>query len=136
MEAGEGLQEDHAESDALERVQDTEPEPQGAREEGADDRVMRRDGDVERDPGGGPQHLTPAGGAEGDCEDWDEPCVSAGEAAKNGEEEGPDQYEEEQEEKDDRPCRRVLGGPKEFPIAVVGCGEEVVLENYHYEEPL
>jgi hypothetical protein len=79
--------------------------------------------------------------------------VDDGEATEDEEEERPDYDEEEEEEDDYAPGGGVLGAaywlglnvlgwkgwgewiggagqglpPKEFPIAVVGCGEEVVL---------
>ena len=108
MEAGQGLQEDHAEADALEGVEDAEPEEEGAGQEGADERVVGQDGDVEGDAGGGPEHLAPARGAEGDGEDGDEPGVRGREAAEDEEDEGPDQNEEEEEEEDYDPGWGVL----------------------------
>lgn len=53
------LQEDHAESDTLQGVEDAEPEPERAGEEGAKEEGGRMaggqvDGQVERDAGGGP----------------------------------------------------------------------------------
>jgi hypothetical protein len=137
MKPGQRLQEDHAKPDPLQRVQHTEPEPQTPAQQRADDGVTPREpGDVQRDAGCGPGHLAPAGRAEGDGEDGDEPGVVFGVDAEGVEGEGPDEDEEEEEQEDDGPGGGVLRGPEEPPVAVVGCGEEEVLKDYHYEEPL
>ena len=82
VESGQRLQEQHAEADALEGIEDAEPEPEAAAEEGAGGVAAAQDpGDVQADVGGGPEHLAPARGAEADGEDGDDPAVEFGEGA-------------------------------------------------------
>ena len=107
VEAGERLEEDHAEADTLKRVQHAEPEPQGAPDEGAAER------------GHGPgyplaharcaeEHLCPARSAEADGEDGEDPAVGAGGDCEAPEGEAPDGDEEGENKEGDGPCGRVF----------------------------
>jgi hypothetical protein len=109
VEPRQRLQENYAEAKALERVQYAQPQPQGAGEKGPDDGGLRIHGHVKGDAGGGPEHLAPAGCAEEDGEEGDEPAVGNGEAAEGEEEEGPDPKEEEEDEDEDSVGWGVLG---------------------------
>lgn len=51
------------------------------------------------------------------------------------EEEEPDYYEEEEDEEGDCVDRGVFGVPEVGPVSAVGRGEEVILQDYGYEEP-
>ncbi len=82
MDARQGLEEDHAEADALHGVQHAEPEPQAAADEGAGDGAAGP-GDVLPDVGGAPEQLTPSRGAEADGEDGEDPGVVFGEDAED-----------------------------------------------------
>lgn len=59
-----------------------------------------------------------------------------GEASKDEENESPDEDEEAKDEEDDTVGWSVLGRPEVLPVAAEGGGEEVILEDYCYEEPL
>ena len=98
MEPRECLQENHADADALDGVEDAEPEPEGAAEEGAGDGVAAGPGEPLAHVGDAPEHLAPARGAEADGEDGEDPGVGFGEVGEDGEEEGPDEDEEEEDE--------------------------------------
>ena len=135
VEAGQGLQQDHAESDPLHRVQDAEPEPEAAARDGGGGRAAGP-GQVEADVGGAPEHLGPARGAEAHGEDGQDPRVGGGEEGEDVEEGGPDEDEEEDDEEADGPGGHVLGGPEVEPIAAVGRREPVVLDYDDDEEPL
>ena len=58
-----------------------------------------------------------------------------GQDAEEEEEGGPDEAEEEDDEEDDLPCRGVGGGPQVAPVAAIGRGEEVVLDEHRDEKP-
>lgn len=62
--------------------------------------------------------------------------MGAGGDGEAPEEEGPDDDEEEDDEEGDGPDGGVLAGPEVFPVAAVGRGEEVVLDDDGDEEPL
>jgi len=62
--------------------------------------------------------------------------VGAGGDGEAPEEEGPDDEEEEDDEQGNGPGGGVLAGPEVFPVAAVGRGEEVVLDDDGDEEPL
>lgn len=135
MEARQGLQEDHAEPDALHGVEDPEPEPQTpARDGGRGGATGPRE--VEADVRRPPQHLRPAGGAEAHGEDGEDPGVGFGEEGEDVEEGGPDDDEEEDHEDGDGPGGDVLGGPEVEPVATVGRRHPVILDYDHDEEPL
>ena len=68
------LQQYHAEADPLQRIQNAEPKPKTAADEGAGDGAAGP-GDVLADVGDAPEHLAPAGGAEADGEDGEDPAV-------------------------------------------------------------
>ncbi|KAL8910882.1 MAG: hypothetical protein Q9172_007772, partial [Xanthocarpia lactea] len=93
-----------------------------------------------RDPsahsGCAPENLALAGAAEADGGDGDDPAVVMGEAGEGEEDEGPDEEEEGEEQENDGGGGGVVGGPKVLPVAGVGSGEEVILEDCCYEEPL
>lgn len=67
VEAGQRLQEDHAEADALDGVEGPEPEPEGPACEGAGER-RAGPGHPRSHARDGPQHLAPPRGAEADGE--------------------------------------------------------------------
>lgn len=135
MKARQGLQQDHAEADALDGVEDAEPEPEAAARDGGCGGPARP-GEVEADVGDAPEHLGPAGGAEAHGEDGEDPGVGGGEEGEDVEEGGPDDDEEEDDEDGDGPGGDVLGGPEVEPVAAVGGGEPVVLDDDDDEEPL
>lgn len=60
----------------------------------------------------------------------------AGENGEAVEHYEPDNYEEENDDEEYRPCRGVSAAEEVSPVAAVGGGEPVVLQDYHYEEPL
>lgn len=62
--------------------------------------------------------------------------MAAGQDGEAPEEEGPHDDEEEDDEQGDGPGGGVLAGPEVFPVAAVGRGEEVVLDDDGNEEPL
>ena len=67
VETGQSGEEDHAETDALEGVEDAEPEPEtAAGEDRGDGAAGPRQ--VVAESGGAPEHLCPARGAEADGE--------------------------------------------------------------------
>jgi hypothetical protein len=134
MEARQRLQQDHAEPDALHRVQHAEPEPEGAAGDGGGDGAAGP-GDVGADVGGAPEHLGPARGAEAHGEDGEDPGVVGREAGEEVEEEGPDGDEEEEDEEGDGVGGEVLRGPEVEPVAAVGGAEPVVLDADDDEEP-
>ena len=134
MEAGEGLQQDHAEADALDGVEDAEPEPVAAAHDGGGGGPAGP-GHVRADVGGAPEHLGPARGAEADGEDGQDPAVGCGQAGEEVEEGGPDEDEEEEHEQEDGVGGHVLGGEEVEPVAAVGRRQEVVLDRDDDEEP-
>ena len=135
MEAGQGLQQDHAEADSLHGVQDAEPEPEAAARDGGGGGPAGP-GQVEADVGGAPEHLGPARGTEAHGEDGQDPRVGGGEEGEDVEEGGPDDDEEEDDEETDGPGGDVLRGPEVEPVAAVGGREPVILDDDHDEEPL
>ena len=134
VEAGQGLEEDHAEANALDGVEGAEPEPEGAAGEGAGDGGARP-GHPGAHTGDGPQHLAPAGGTEADGEHGEDPRVAERGAGENGEQDGPDADEEGEDEKDYHPRLGVDRAPEVAPVAAVGRGEEEVLDEDGDEEP-
>lgn len=75
VETGEGVQQDHAEADALEGVEHAEPEPQGAAGDGRADGAAARPRHVQAETRHAPEHLAPARRAEADGEDGQDPRV-------------------------------------------------------------
>jgi len=75
MQTGQGLEQDHTQTDTLDGVEDTEPEPNAGRD-------VRSSGttpwDVETHAGGSPPHLAPSRTAETDSEDGQKPRVDLG----------------------------------------------------------
>lgn len=134
MEPRQRLQQNHAEPDALHRVQHAKPQPQAPPRDRARHGAAGP-GDVGADVGGAPEHLGPAGGAEAHGEDGEHPGVVRGEAGEDVEQGGPDADEEDEHEEDDAPCGHVLRGPEVEPVAAVGRAEPVVLDDDHDEEP-
>lgn len=102
----------------MDGVENAEPEPEGAADQGA---VQRGGGPGEPGghAGGGPEDLGPARGAEADGEDRDDPGVVGGEFAEEGEEGGPDSDEEGEDQQRDRPWWGVVAGPEVAPVAAV-----------------
>ena len=128
------MQEYHPKPDALERIQDPEPEPQtAARDRGAE--MAARPGDVDADARDAPEHLGPAGRAEADGEDGQDPGVGLAQAVEDVEDGGPEQREEEEHQAHDGPAGGVLRGPQVQPVAAVGGGEEEILDEDSEEEP-
>ena len=135
VEARQGLQQYHAESNTLHRVEDSKPQPQTpARNRGRGG--ASGPGEIEADVGYSPEHLCPAGGAEAHGEDGEDPGVRGGEEGADVEQGGPDDDEEEDYQDGNGPGGDMLGGPEVEPIAAVGCREPVVLDYDHNEEPL
>lgn len=60
----------------------------------------------------------------------------AGEMREAVEKTEPDQYEEEEYYQNDCPDWRIVATKEVAPIAAIGGGEPIVLENHHYKEPL
>ena len=135
MKPRERLQQNHAESNPLHRVQHPEPQPQRAADDCAGDgRPGPRH--PEAHAGRGPQHLAPARGPQADGEHGKDPGVAFGEGGEGPEEGGPEADEEGEDEEGDGPGGGVLRGPEVFPVAAVGGGEEEVLDEDGDEEPL
>ena len=135
MEARHRLQQDHAEADALQRVEHAEPEPEGpARERGRDGPA--RPGHVGADVGGRPEELGPAGRAQAHGEDGQDPRVRGREPGEDVEEQRPDEDEEEDDEEGDGPGGSVRGRPEVEPVAAVGSREPVILDDDDDAEPL
>ena len=120
MEARQSLQQYHAESDALHRVQDPEPKPQAPTSDRGRGRAAGP-GEVEADVGGPPEHLRPARSAEAHGEDGQDPRVGGREDGEDVKKGGPDDDEEEDDEEANGPGGDVLGGPEVEPVAAVGC---------------
>ncbi|KUI53016.1 hypothetical protein VP1G_10559 [Cytospora mali] len=94
-----------------------------------------RPGDVPAHAGDTPEHLRPAGGAETDGEDGQEPRVLVGEEREAVQHDGPEHDEEAQGEQEHAPAWDVLRAEEERPVAAVGCGQPVVLDDDGDEEP-
>lgn len=133
VSAGQGGEQHHAETHTLDVVEQAEPQPQAARDDGARDGVADP-GDVHAHARNAPQHLGPAGGAEADGEHGEEPGVLVGEAAEGVEDDGPQTQEEEDGEEDDAPPGDELRREEEGPVAAVRCRQPVVLDDDHGEE--
>ena len=54
---------------------------------------------------------------------------------KNGEDDSPQSNEEPEYEQGDTPVWRVLRTPQVFPVAAIGSGQEVILQDDSDEEP-
>jgi len=106
------LQQNHAEAHSLQCIQDTEPQPYTARDE-CSGCVAASPGEVEAGAGDTPPDLGPAGGSETAGEDGENPGVRFREVAKDEEEEGPDDTEEDDAENTDLPGVSVLGAPED-----------------------
>lgn len=96
MKPCERLQKDDAKADALDTVENTQPTPQCATQDGAESRGAPRD--KVRDTRDTPQHLGPTGSAEADGEDGDDPRVLFAQVAEDKEGERPDTDEEDEKE--------------------------------------
>ncbi|KAL8668000.1 MAG: hypothetical protein Q9168_007128, partial [Polycauliona sp. 1 TL-2023] len=129
------LQQYHPKPHSLNRIQHTQPHPQYSSRQRAH-RGPAGPGDPDAHSGGGPEDLAPAGTTEADGGDGDDPAVVEGEAGEEEEDEGPDEDEEGEDEEDDGVGWGMLGGPEVLPVAAEGGGEEIVLEEDGYEEPL
>ena len=134
MDARERLQEDHAEADALQGVQDAEPEPQTASNEGGSDGPTGP-GNVLADVGGAPEHLAPSGRAQTDGEDGQDPRMIFAKDAEEPEEGGPHDAEEQNAEKHDLPWLSEIARPQISPVTTVWGGEPVVLDHDGDEKP-
>ena len=97
VDPGQGLQQDHAEANALKGVQRSEPEPERPSDQGAR-HGPTRPWHVLPDVGRSPEHLTPSGRAETHGEDGDDPRVVFGQDTKDPEQTGPDDNEEQNDE--------------------------------------
>lgn len=119
VHAGQGLQQDHTEAQALDCVENAQPQPDAARRQGATREPAGDPGHVVPDARDTPPDLGPAGGTETAGEHGQDPAVFLGEVAEDEEEAGPDETEEDNAENDDLPgfcvgrtpedCNRGLG---------------------------
>ena len=121
MEARQRLQEDHAEADALNRVQGAEPEPEGPARQGAGE-GRARPGDPLPHARDGPEHLAPARRTEADGEHGEDPGMTQRGPREDGQQDGPDAHEEAKDEEDDHPGLRVDGAPEVPPVTAVRRG--------------
>lgn len=62
--------------------------------------------------------------------------MGGGEVGEEVEDGGPDGNKEEDDKKGDAPGGDMLRGPEVQPVATVGGGEKVILDNDNDEEPL
>ena len=105
METRERLQEDHTQSNSLNGVQDTKPEP----ERNAEIRSRRSSpGNVQAERRGTPQHLAPSWCTKPDREDGEEPGVCFAEMSDDEHHNSPHEDEEGDDEDKDLPL--VNGG--------------------------
>ena len=132
--AGERQEQHHAQAQALDRVEQAEPQPQAARDDGAGDGAADP-GDVEADARGAPEHLRPAGGAEADGEQGHDPRVRLGEEGEDPQAEAPQDDEEAKGQEHRRPSRDVRRVEEELPVAPVQRREPEVLDDDVQQEP-
>lgn len=107
VHAGQGLQQDHTESQTLDCVQNAQPQPDAAGCQGAAREPACDPGEVVADARDAPPDLGPARGPETAGEHGEDPAVLFGEVAEDEEEAGPDETEEDDAKNDDLPGRRV-----------------------------
>ena len=105
----------------MKRIQDTQPEPETPSHDGACCGAAGP-GDILSDVGCAPEHLCPAGSAEADGEDGQDPAVACGEAGEEVKQSSPDDDEEEEDEEEDGVGGDVLRGEEVEPVATVGRG--------------
>lgn len=111
------LQQNHTEAYSLQCIQNTEPQPQTARDE-CSGCVAAGPGEVETGAGDTPPDLSPARGSETAGENGEDPGVRFGEVAEEEEEDGPDSAEEDYAKDADLPGVHVLGAPENCSLLV------------------
>lgn len=115
VEPGQCLQQKHADSDALEGVENAEPEPHAASENSGGDRTTCPR-EVGAHIGHGPPDLTPSRSSQADSEDWENPAVLDGKPAEHEEDCCPDDDEEQEHQQHDSVRWCVLAGPEIGPV--------------------
>ena len=109
------LEQDHTQTDTLDGIQDTKPQPQRDAEMVAG---VACPWQVETHGRRSPQHLTPPRGAETDSEDGQQPGMRLREVGEDEHEEGP--YEdEEHDDEDNRLPDRDRYRPQVRPVASI-----------------
>ena len=96
VESRQRLEKNEAESNALDGVQNPQPQPDHPREHGTNQRTVGKDRNIKRDTRSAPQSLTPSRGAKRDGEYWYQPWMGGrlpGENQKHG---GPDTDKEQE----------------------------------------
>ncbi|GKT65804.1 hypothetical protein ColTof3_13143 [Colletotrichum tofieldiae] len=134
VDTGQRQHENHTDTRTLEAVENAEPQPKDAAEDGTgDDASGPRH--VDADPRGAPPDLGPARGPEADGEHGEQPRVALAGLGQAPEDQSPDDDEEEQGQDDHAPHGHVLGREEEEPVSSEERAEEVVLDADGHEVP-
>lgn len=111
VDAGQGLQENDTEAEALNRIQDSQPQPETARSKCTTSHSSADPGKIVANTRDGPPDLDESWCAQATSEDGKEPTVLLRESADDEEEDTPNSTEEDNAEDDDLPCVGVGGVP-------------------------
>jgi hypothetical protein len=98
----ESLEQDHAEAKTLERVQDTQPQPETAGYKGSAC-IAAGPREKQAHARNTPPDLSPTGRSEAAGEDWQDPTVGFRKVSEHNKNADPDEAEEKNDEKADVP---------------------------------
>jgi len=124
----------HAETDALNVIQQSQPQPKAAGQDGRTDRASRPR-EIPADTASSPEFLGPARRAKTDGKDGKKPGVRVGEVRESVENNTPEANKEAKGQEEDAPARDPLGREEETPATAIRCRKPVVLNDDHDEEP-
>jgi hypothetical protein len=131
VETREGLEENHAQTDTLDSIEDTQPEPQGNADPGSS---TSRPWNVQSNRGDTPDHLAPARRTDTNRKDGKEPRVDLTEPGEECEEGSPYTDEEDAKEDEDLPVLEFVV-PQEGPVLSVRPAQPVIAQHQREEEP-
>lgn len=114
VHASQCLQENDTEAEALNRVQDSQPQPETTRSKCTASHSSTDPGEIVANARDGPPNLDESWCAQATSEDGKEPTVLLRESADDEEEDTPDSTEEDNAEDDDLPCVGVGGAPQDW----------------------
>lgn len=105
------LQKNDTEAEALNRIQDSQPQPKTARSKRSAGVSSTHPGEIVADARDGPPNLNKSWRAQTTSKDGKEPAVLLRKSADDEEEDTPDSAEEDDAEDDDLPCVGMCGVP-------------------------